>query len=361
MTTPKSEQPTWREWAAERLGVSVEASISDTSIAFLGSLEALDFVAPDELRFAFQLKTAPEIPGPQCERALKAFQKSQAQALRASVESFAGRYWSLPPEERQAEHARLLEAAKGFPTIRSRLDQLQGGLSADAAVANADDPVHAIACKIQEIYALAPIERAVQRHEWLNSLYSDAAGLHAFDRFFDEHPGTAALEKGLTRRTLNERAQRDYKALRTCRLFAMIDSNVADDAASSSELGFVSFLVQAAIWICCPAIIVYLLFTFLHEAARPDAGKTHDGARKAPLNPFKDYHLEVVALPDGSLGVEGFDKERHQVPLGEATKRLMGSRELLLSEMQKRGKEAGGKRKLQIDKLQKDSESTPNK
>jgi hypothetical protein len=187
----------WRKWAAERLGVSADASAQEARSAFFAALPESEFIPTAEMRSALQLRLANDRQQEPARRALAAFRKCQVQALYESIEKFARAYWSLEPARRQEVHARLLSGARSLPLAKLRLASLSEGLAVDAVTGADDDPTRALAVRVQELYVLPPIDRAVRRRELGNSLCTDSGGSIAFQLLQKDFPEMARLEKAL--------------------------------------------------------------------------------------------------------------------------------------------------------------------
>jgi hypothetical protein len=306
MTSQSSERTPWREWASEQLGVSTEAADADAGIAFLGALESCDFTPPKELTAALTLRSASDQVGEQHGRALAIFRKSQAKALRDSVEQFAQRYWSFSPAVRQAEHARLVAAAQESPMARHRLEGLRGGLEMDAIDVGANDPVRALAREIQEIYVLAPGERAVRHHKLVDSLRSQSEESNPLALLDEKHPAIAKLEESPL--LFNASLRRDYESLRQCRLFAFFQGETVfhgedPEPEDSNRAG------------ARTRLIIYGIFFGLTLLALSINGIAHVSSPQPATTlptlpePLKNVQLRMVKQPDGSWVLQSVDKD----------------------------------------------------
>ena len=81
----------------------------------------------------------------------------------------------MAPAERQQLHQRLLSAAQEAPLARLRLEGLREGLTIEAITATEDDPTRELARRVQELYVLGPLDRAVRRQELAASLGTESA------------------------------------------------------------------------------------------------------------------------------------------------------------------------------------------
>jgi hypothetical protein len=331
MTTPNSANPAWRIWASERLGVPAEASATDAGIAFLGSLEAADFAPPADLRIALKLRNTEERPGPQ--QALTAFEKHQAQTLRALVEDFAKRYWSVPPAERQAEHARLVAAAHDAPIVRLRLEGLREALTVEKMTVCDDNPARVLAKKIQDDFVLPPFERAVRQQQLLDALQSDPDGAIALQGVVDDYAEIARLAGRLEPRILQHGAKRNYLELRKSKLFTSSQATMYQQAASAEGQ---SRPYQSSLQIGFVILgIAFGIFRVISSSGSHHPPVRYDFTPPTTFNPLQNLQLKIVTHKDGTIAVEAFDKEGKQVQVGEATKRLLGSKELLESKLLK--------------------------
>lgn len=291
-----------------------------------------------------KLRSAGDGAGEQHGRALAIFRKSQAQALRNEVEQFAQRYWSLPPAKRQAEHARLLSAAEQAPMARLRLEGLREGLIVDAVVVNDDNPASRLASKVQENYALEPQQRALRRHELIDSLRSDPDGSIALVGLLEDFPEEARLAGGLGPQILDQGIKRNYLDLRKAKLFTSLQQAVEHHTGSSGEQrGFYRTPIQIGF------VVLGIVFGIVQVVSNQHKAPTlYSPPQLSPINPFQGLHLEIVIHGDGTKSVEAFDQDGNHVAVGEATKRLMGSKELLSSELQKNPNDAAAKKKTAI-------------
>lgn len=321
MSSSQPPAPDWQIWAREQLGVPLYASADESQAIVFAKLEEADFALPEQLRAAvrFGLAYAKVEDPPQ--RCMKVFHKARLHTLRNAVEDFARQYWSIPAAQREEVYVELSERASNAPLLQLRLDGLMGGLNLEAVVPN-EDEVLCLAAKVQELYVLPPTDRAVRRGELVQSLRSQPNGKTVLKLFQRRYPAIARLEPKLKRGALVP--SRRWRLRRRLRFEKLV---VAIERAPHSGSRVAGIIVSV--------LLITAFILFLAVASSTTESPT---PRPAPtpikgLDLFQNLHLEVRTKPDGTKMVEAVNKEGKVVPVGEATKRLMGSEELLKREM----------------------------
>jgi hypothetical protein len=275
-----------------------------------------------QVRLAAANETEPK------ERAVKTFRKRQIQTLHESIEKFARAYWALAPAKRQQMHARLLAGAKNVPLAKLRLESLSDGLAVAAVLDTGEDPTCALAAKIQALYVLPPIDRAVRRQELAESLQGTSGSAITFQLLQENFPEIARLEKSLSsQRVALPRKKTKPKLPRSKDLLP------PGRHASSSDGWFsgLSPSIGGRIgWV--------VLCLFLSGSVRACAQLTRPSSSPIPLllpdqiTALKTLHLKSVQHPDGTKSLEAFDQHGKLVKVSESTKRLLGSESTLKKE-----------------------------
>ena len=202
-----------RRRAAGQLGLAPDAGPAEVRAAFLRLLERAGFAPPARDRRAWRLLSEAAGPAEPDPDALL----EEEQRLRAEVEDFAGRFWSLAPGERRRQWAELLARCAGAPGARARLQQLEIGLSARPGEAGAGGPlVGELAAAVQDLFVLRPADRAAARQALCRRARENPGDWEAAARGLrEQHPDLAALQPGLV--TDLERWQERQQHLATMR------------------------------------------------------------------------------------------------------------------------------------------------
>lgn len=170
MTRPAPEQVAWCAWAAERLGVPIDASLVEKRKAFLVALEQADLVPASGLRAAWILGSATDEQQIPPERFVTKFREHHELCLRADYEQFANQYWSMKPDHRRAEYDRLIAQTPPASIARRRLERLRRGLTLDALAEADSDPITGLAAHLQHLFILSPTSRPVALHALAHSM-----------------------------------------------------------------------------------------------------------------------------------------------------------------------------------------------
>ncbi len=169
---------------------------------FVTRLEEADLAPPEQLGAAIRLGLrGHDADGPPV-RAVVTFAKARREKLAEAVEEFARNYWSLTPVARAATHAKLLASAFSAPLIRLRLEKLRAGLHVAFISGVNDDPVWALAARVQECFVLPSTDRAVQRQELASDLLADKGGVATLSELLKRYPHLTCLEPNLTAKSL---------------------------------------------------------------------------------------------------------------------------------------------------------------
>jgi hypothetical protein len=315
MTNPTAEMPAWHSWAWKQLGAPPEASNGEANLAAFAVLEKSDFEPPSELRPALQLKQTLDNPATPPERALVAFQKSNVQALRESIEKFAENYWSMAPAGRQEMHQRLVAEAKDVPLANLRLEGLREGLTIEAISETEDDPTRELARKVQDLYVLGPLERAVRRHELAASLRNQAGGTVALQLLPEDFPDTARLDRSLNSRIV-ELPRKLKPTLKHLEEPAPVNPARSNNSGNSWWSG-IPWNGGRIGW----TMAILVISTVVRMCAMPSSQPARSYALKVPGNQgLQDLHLETVTNPDGTQSREAVNKNGEVVPLSPELK-----------------------------------------
>jgi hypothetical protein len=325
MSNLTSEFPAWQRWAWNQLEAPPEASSAEANLAAFAVLEKSDFEPPGDLRPALQLKRALDDSSSPPGRALAAFQKSNLQALCESIEKFAQNYWSMAPADRQEVHQRLFAEAKDVPLATLRLEGLREGLTMEAITGTEDDPTSELARSVQDLYVLAPLERAVRRHELAASLRNQPSGTVALQLLPEDFPETARLD-----RSLNSRIVEPPRKLELT--LSHLEEPVPVNPARSNKSGNswwseINVSGGRVAWIA-----IFAVTTFVKMCAMPGYQPPRPPNNQLPAGyeTTRDLHLETVTNPDGTQSREAVDKNGKVVPLSPELKNLMELRERFL-------------------------------
>lgn len=188
-------EPAWRRpWAAEQLGVEPDATADAVRAAFLSRVADAGFTPPPAPRLALEIFTGRRPWHPECTGAEQPAIIEAEASLRATIESFAAKYWSLSLVERRQQWLKLWEACSWSGALRQRLRGLQAGL--DVVPPTQDAPeIAELVQHVRELYVLTPTARGERRREILR-----AAGpltwrrRRAARRFARRYPALAKLQ-----------------------------------------------------------------------------------------------------------------------------------------------------------------------
>jgi hypothetical protein len=203
MTTPSTtDPPPWlRRWAAERLGVSADAPPAEARTALLRRLPTAEFVPPPDWKAAAEILQG-QPPAPPAEVAARA---AEAERLREAIETFAGQFWDLPPEERKPRWLELYDRSAGFPAAADRMLGLESALDVHPVPPDEDSRLMAeLAYLIQELAVTPSAERAARRRELLRRMEQavDAWQVAEYD-LRQLRPDIVALDPELGQRLRN--------------------------------------------------------------------------------------------------------------------------------------------------------------
>lgn len=187
-------------WAAETLGVADDDSAGARE-AFLRRLTATGFVPTTAWRAAVTALTDKLAPSDGGVGADASQFESAAERLREEVESFAARFWSLPPPDRRRKWQVLSEWCRDSPALAARLRRLKAGLDVEAdAGAHGDGRVPDLTRELKELFALWPTQAGSRRRAFLRRPPPPASEWEAAAAVIrDEMPAVAALDKTLIR------------------------------------------------------------------------------------------------------------------------------------------------------------------
>jgi hypothetical protein len=323
MSKQWAQSSSCRTWAAEQLGISPDASSSEVGVALLRALEACDLTPSREIRAAGQICLTPQgMTEPPS--ALASAHKGVDQSLRSAVESFAKKYWSLPPQPRQSEYERLLASAES-PRVKMRLESLREGLTLEAIAQCDDDPVKKLAQEVQQVYVLELGQRAVRRRQLIESIYETGNSSVLVSGLVEDYPEVADLDACLTRSLRTERATHDFYDLSAWTISAeTAGSEPGEFVPSGQTPNRLANLIRGAVFFAAILSFLGKLASGLDKSVVPETT-----SKESILKPFEDLHLEVVPGPGGKPTVEAFDQQGRMVRIGESIKRMMGSEELL--------------------------------
>ena len=320
MTNPTSESTAWQSWAWKQLEAPLEASSAEANLAAFAVLAQSDFEPPRDLRPALQLKRALDHSSTPPERALAAFQKSNAKALRDSIEKFAQNFWSMAPANRQEMHKRLVAEAKDVPLASRRLEGLREGLTIEAVTGSDDDQTRELARSVQSLYVLTPLERAVRRHELAASLRNRPGGTVALQLLPEDFPEIARLD-----RSLNSRIVEPPRRLKLT--FSHLEEPVPVSPARSNNSGNswwsgIPWGAGRLTWIAIFVVSTFVRMCATYSPPRPQPYETPLG-----YDTTRNLHLETVTNPDGTQSTEAVDNVGRVVPVSPQTKKLLELRE----------------------------------
>ena len=309
MTNPISEVPAWHNWAWKQLGAPPEASPAEANLAALAVLAQSDFEPAGELRPALQMKQALDHSSTPPGGALAAFQKSSVQELRDSIEKFAQNYWSMPPAERLETYQLLAEEAKNVPLAKLRLEGLRDGLTIEAIAASEEDPTRKVARSVQALYVLAPLERAVRRHELAGALRNQVGSLVALQLLAEDFPEIARLD-----RSFNSRLLEPPRKLKLT--FKHLEEPVQVQPVRANSFGGTWWSGGRVAWIA-----IFVISSVVRICAMPGGHPSRSDSLIVPGNQrLHDLQLETVTHPDGTQSREVVNKNGVVVPLSPELK-----------------------------------------
>jgi len=121
----------------------------------------------------------------------------RAEDTRCAVDDFADRYWSLDPDDRQAEWKRLSTRPADAPTM-AFLTHLKGGLAVGPAPATPDDPALTdLGAITRELFTLRPRPRSARRVAWLDTREASVNWPEAIGRLWATDSAAAELDPPL--------------------------------------------------------------------------------------------------------------------------------------------------------------------
>ncbi|HET6881492.1 MAG TPA: hypothetical protein VFI31_15120 [Pirellulales bacterium] len=170
MTTGTSPKPpaAWRRWALAELDLQPGMSNDEARRILFTRLSDLDFMPPggwdNALRVAGIAPCGAALDGPVFVPAQRAAEES----LRAEVESFAARFFSLPPDSRAAQYQELVKQSAGMPAVAARLEGLWPALELPCEVPAVESPEAAdLLDQARRLFLLPRQERASRRLTFL--------------------------------------------------------------------------------------------------------------------------------------------------------------------------------------------------
>ena len=170
---------------------------------------------------------------------------------------------------------------------------------------------------VQESYVAPPVERALRRQALAASLRSQDDGYALLQLMLRKHPKIASLESDLTPTVILNGAARSFAQMAHCKLLG--GSPGAEQGMPNLTVKL-NWIMWIPIWFL---IAIGVLITTYQAQPRPKF------APNDPIRPWSDFQLKLVTKSDGTTAVEAFDKSGKPLVVGEATMRIMGSKELL--------------------------------
>ena len=188
-----------RSRAVAVLGLAPDATPADAGRAFLAALPATGFAPCGDRVMSLNVLTGNSLPT----------DPDTDTDLRAEVDDFAHRFWTLTPAERAAEGEALQHRVPhGATGATERLATILAGVDISTEPLT-DSTAQEVAVLVRELFVLPPRERAIRRNEWL---LTNAARhkelIHAAAEARKERPALAALEL-----TLFARLSKDFDAV----------------------------------------------------------------------------------------------------------------------------------------------------
>jgi hypothetical protein len=167
-----AEQQALRSWAIAHLGLGNSATPDQIQAAVFSRARRDAFVPPPPTDFAFRFLSGAY------EATESDFGWQQARAeveaqLRKEVDDFAGRFFAMPPEDRQRKWKELWGRCSWVQSLRAHLELLKPALTlVPADVAGGEGPRAQLADMLCQLYVQRPPERARLRE----SLWGELAG-----------------------------------------------------------------------------------------------------------------------------------------------------------------------------------------
>lgn len=159
-------------WARARLGLASEAAAARG--ALLRQLEAMDFAPAADWDDARRLADQTERGGVLDQLALAAARRAADDAVRAEVETFAARLFSLSPAARTAQYQHLLKRCVRSPAALNRLEALRAAFMLPCDLP-CDQPTEVLELlhDLLRLFVLPQPERARRRMALLTSRRGD--------------------------------------------------------------------------------------------------------------------------------------------------------------------------------------------
>jgi hypothetical protein len=311
-----------RRWAAEQLGVEPDAAPAEARAAFLRLLDETELMPPAGCRRAWRVLNGSAAAPPEAVR-------DAEERCRADVDAFADCFWALPPADRRREWEALSARCAAVPAARTRLRQLEAGLSVRPTDAGPEVPLLAeLAAAVRELFVLGPVERAGQRQELLRRIPEQPRPWHDAARALRRgQPEVAALLPELLDEVEKWQERQEDRGRKLIALSRAVVAAPPPRARTGNEARFVWVAVVVV------GMVVHLALMHAPTAAPPPTHslpdvKIPDFRRlqvpevppfpgDAPLPPLDDPEMERLRQQvDKSL------RSTQPIP-GEALKRIL--------------------------------------
>jgi hypothetical protein len=265
--------PTLRDAARRELRAQVAAATDDLSTAILERLAANEPVTSLLLFFAVRSGDSPLSSS--AERRIELRLAAEIEAtFQAKVDEFCRKFFELEPESRRDRWIVLRRRTSASPALTARLEELSRGLDVDCRALSGQRPaVQRLAALVREFFVLPPLERAVQRREWLASHAAEAKSLQpAAWRLARRFPMTANLDP-----VFLERLRRPGPRLRwrrPVRIFSRVAKQHAVDK-------FIDSRPWTSIGIGVATLIFGVVVSLINQSSTPRSG---------PIQPLPQFH-----------------------------------------------------------------------
>lgn len=299
-------------WARRELGVAREATAAELRIAALkliggaGGMPTLD----DSVAIGVALGRPRETVEAFMQ---EAYFSRDEDALGRGIDEFSRDFFTIPRSERVKRWSELHHRAGAFPWWRGRLLHLKKGLDVER-------PEHApgrLAEMTLELFVLPATERAARRREMVASLRSNPISSDEVSAFKTAHPNIAALAGNLIddlRYAPPRSTARIAAPERTAKTGGSYSRSPAP-APSSSANGWPVWTIGVAV------LIAIRILVSVGSSSRPAPQPAFQQNR--PNDQF-NRNVDFKGLDKAIEDIRKRREAGEDVPMGEATRRLLG-------------------------------------
>ncbi len=171
MTTGTNRKPptAMLNWALAQIELRPDMPNDEARRIVFKRLGDIDFMPPFALDSALRTAGIAPSDGAVHGPVFASARRAVAENLRTEVESFAAKFFSLPPDLRTAQYRQLIEQAAGMPAVTARLEDLRPALDSPCELPT-DQPREVIELldQVRRLFVLPRQERAGRRLAFLH-------------------------------------------------------------------------------------------------------------------------------------------------------------------------------------------------